>query len=62
MIVTISLGQHASAQGVLVSSSGQQAKIRIGTRILEGTLISDLAARRAGTPFPAAAEIEAAPA
>lgn len=58
MIVTISLGRYASAQGELVSVNGSRAKIRSGTEIIEGKLITDLATRRREASQQRRAEID----
>ena len=44
-MVTIAIGLYQQAQGDLISIEGTQACIRLGERMLRGTLITDLNTR-----------------
>ena len=44
-MVTVAIGPYQQAQGDLVALEGSQAQIRIGNRLVRGTLITDLAKR-----------------
>ena len=44
-MVTIAIGPYQQAQGDLVSIEGAQACVRVGERLLRGTLITDLSKR-----------------
>jgi hypothetical protein len=44
-MVTIAIGPYRQAQGELISVEGTQACIRLGERMLRGTLITDLNTR-----------------
>ncbi len=44
-MVTIAIGLYQQAQGDLISVEGTQACIRLGERMLRGTLITDLNTR-----------------
>ncbi len=44
-MVTIAIGPYQQAQGELVSFEGALACVRIGARVLRGTLITDISRR-----------------
>ena len=45
-MVTIGIGDYQQAQGELLSVEGSIARIRIGSRVLMGVLLTDLSRRR----------------